>query len=163
MRKVCTKCKVEQNLEAGFSRAANKKDGYSSQCKACKKEYALLNPRTRTENDAARERIRGLMRYYNMTLEEYETMWNNQEGLCAICERPERATTKAGAVRLLAVDHDHRCCPGRNSCGQCIRALLCTDCNQSMGKAGDSPKRLRAMADYIESYGGTDPDDVTAW
>jgi hypothetical protein len=50
---------------------------------------------------------------------------------------------------LLVVDHDHRCCPGDKSCGQCVRGLLCQNCNAAAGMVGDDPSRARALADYL--------------
>lgn len=38
--KICSKCKVEKNLDA-FSKRATSKDGYRSQCKECNKQYYL--------------------------------------------------------------------------------------------------------------------------
>jgi hypothetical protein len=26
-------------------------------------------------------------------------------------------------------DHDHECCPGRRSCGHCVRGVVCATCN----------------------------------
>jgi hypothetical protein len=31
------------------------------------------------------------------------------------------------------VDHDHRCCPGERSCGQCVRGLAHHACNRRLG------------------------------
>jgi hypothetical protein len=50
----------------------------------------------------------------------------------------------------LVVDHDHACCPGRKSCGKCVRGLLCNGCNAALGLAAEDPKVLRTLADYIE-------------
>lgn len=48
------------------------------------------------------------------------------------------------------VDHDHSCCPGQQSCGLCIRGVLCGGCNRGIGFFSDSPDRLRAAALYLE-------------
>jgi hypothetical protein len=71
---------------------------------------------------------------FGLTIEEYEKMVKDQEGLCAICRRPQ---TKA-----LAVDHDHRT--------KKIRGLLCDRCNLGLGQFQDQPERLRQAAHYIE-------------
>lgn len=89
-----------------------------------------------------------------MTLEAYEEMFRAQGGCCAICKRPEWRTTPKGAIIMLAVDHDHACCPGRESCGECVRALLCTDCNTAMGLMAENVIRMQRMIDYVTKYNG---------
>lgn len=82
---------------------------------------------------------------FNMTIEDFVALL--ARGKCDICG-------KSGEYRKgdLAIDHDHSCCPEpARSCGKCIRGLLCSQCNWAIGQAGDSPERLRAMADYLET------------
>lgn len=31
------------------------------------------------------------------------------------------------------IDHDHKCCPGGVSCGECIRGVICGRCNTGLG------------------------------
>lgn len=66
---------------------------------------------------------------YNITPERYDEMLEEQGGTCAICP----ATEAGNAGRRFSVDHDHACCPGPRSCGQCVRGLLCLRCNNSLG------------------------------
>jgi hypothetical protein len=49
----------------------------------------------------------------------------------------------------LVVDHDHNCCPGEKSCGQCVRGFLCTLCNSAAGMVLDDPATADALADYL--------------
>jgi hypothetical protein len=51
---------------------------------------------------------------------------------------------------VLSIDHDHACCPGRISCGKCIRGLLCNRCNRALGLLGDSIELLKKMIAYLE-------------
>jgi hypothetical protein len=86
---------------------------------------------------ARRERLQ----QYGLTLAEYESMVVYQNGVCAICRRPESEVLK-GNIKRLAVDHDHE--DGH------VRGLLCSSCNNMLGRSGDSPERLRSAADYLE-------------
>jgi hypothetical protein len=85
------------------------------------------------------------MRQYGITIDQYDAMLASQGGCCAIC----------GGVNpngnYLSVDHDHSCCPGKsNSCGRCVRALLCSRCNFILGNAEDNAALLRTAADYLD-------------
>lgn len=72
--------------------------------------------------------------YFSITLDDYEQTYAAQGGLCALCGNPETALDRTGLkVRKLAVDHDHRCCKGKRSCGKCARSLLCHSCNTKVG------------------------------
>jgi len=51
--------------------------------------------------------------------------------------------------KALAVDHNHACCPGRKSCGECVRGLLCSNCNKALGLVRDSVETLRNMIEYV--------------
>jgi hypothetical protein len=53
---------------------------------------------------------------------------------------------------LLAVDHDHGCCPGQRSCGKCVRGLVCRDCNAMLGLARDNADSLRRAASYLTDW-----------
>ena len=77
-----------------------------------------------------------------MTLEQYDALLSAQGGVCAICSRPP---TK----QFLAVDHDHACCPGSRTCGQCVRGLLCGHCNRQLGWV---EKWLAPLLAYINRY-----------
>lgn len=83
---------------------------------------------------------------YNITIEQYDALSDAQGGACAICRG-----VNANGYRL-SIDHDHACCPGGKSCGQCVRALLCAKCNFILGHANDDAARLRAAADYLDGH-----------
>ena len=74
----------------------------------------------------------------------YEDLFLIQDGKCAICFRPEKG-------RRLSIDHDHSCCPGERSCGECVRALLCGNCNRGIGFLRDDPDVCRSAARYLDS------------
>lgn len=64
---------------------------------------------------------------FNLTEDDYDALVDAFGGKCGIC-----GNAPAGD-RALAIDHDHSCCPGQKSCGQCVRGLLCTVCNLRFG------------------------------
>lgn len=87
--------------------------------------------------------VYGLKRFYGMSVEDYDALLASQGGGCAICH----GVNKSG--QRLAVDHDHACCPGKTSCGRCVRALLCANCNLGLGKFRDDPLLLAAAIEYL--------------
>ena len=80
-----------------------------------------------------------------VTPEWYEKKLAEQGGVCAICGRPPKSYR-------LAIDHDHKCCPGRFSCSKCVRGLLCPPCNRAVGVLIDNGDPQRAIK-YIEQFG----------
>ena len=140
-KKRCTKCGKEKILD-DFSdlgkhilakRSANSKQmGKRSHCKECRakhtKAYEKRVRRPRNYYPQADKRNQ-FKRHYGITPEEYQVMFDKQNGLCAICGKPETTTwqsgVKSGKVKLLAVDHDH--VTGK------VRGLLCQTCNIGLG------------------------------
>jgi len=111
-------------------------------CKACKKEQRFANRDAylarqreyqqgrRSEDPVAyRHSMRKSMlwSYYKLTVEDYDSLLDLQGGVCGGCGDPPAEN------KMLAVDHDHRCCPTKKSCGLCIRGLLCPQCNMAAG------------------------------
>ncbi|MET7815131.1 endonuclease domain-containing protein [Streptomyces sp. NPDC005395] len=90
------------------------------------------------------ERVR--LRHYNLTREFVDRLLLIQEGKCAICGTP------GSAEATMHIDHDHACCPGRRSCGACVRGLLCNRCNHhGLGWYEGLPPELRTF-DLLNSY-----------
>ena len=74
------------------------------------------------------QRVGKLMCTYKLTPEDLERMWEEQGGECGL---------KCGdslELKDTHVDHDHECCPGKKSCGQCVRMLLCQKCNVALSE-----------------------------
>jgi len=127
--KRCTKCGAWLP-DSEFAKSSHGTDGLRTECMACLK---------------ARYRRRSLRVRYNISVERYDEMLAAQDGKCAICD------TACTSGKFLAVDHDHSCCPtAAQSCGECIRGLICLNCNLAIGNMNDDPARLRAAADYLE-------------
>lgn len=94
------------------------------------------------------DRRANLKAKFGLSLEDYDRMLAEQGGTCAICP-----ATEAGGRHntFFAVDHDHACCPGKGSCGKCVRGLLCAKCNFALGQFDDDPDRLMAAVAYLLS------------
>ena len=89
-------------------------------------------------------RDKELRKKFGIGLVEYNEKLDRQTGVCAICERPE-TMERNGKELWLAVDHDHFT--------KANRELLCSQCNQALGKFEDRPTLLRRAADYLERHG----------
>jgi hypothetical protein len=83
-----------------------------------------------------------LRRKYGISENDYKNMFNKQNGLCAVCLKPETTLNNTKTrVKLLAVDHCHE----TNK----IRGLLCALCNQGLGKFKDNEDNLTRAINYL--------------
>lgn len=94
------------------------------------------------------ERDRQLMKTFGITQDQYDQMLKDQNGVCAICERPETSKGRTSKVKCLSVDHCH-------DTGK-IRGLLCFYCNTGIGKLGDSIERIEAALRYLKKHAKPD-------
>jgi len=75
---------------------------------------------------------------FRVRLAWFEAKLAEQGNCCATCDKPM-------GERRFAVDHDHTCCPGRKSCGKCVRGLVCDKCNLYLGML----EELMTKGDWI--------------
>jgi len=164
-QKTCSKCNGRKSV-SNFSIRKASPDGFDAWCKECRHSYYVsrrtLKTRKREENQCRKcwrtfdhdvptycldcRRALGSARNlskYGLTTDDYIQMELDRNGLCDICKKPEPYRKR------LSVDHDHSCCPGSESCGKCIRGLLCTRCNQALGMFDDSVDRLKRAIAYL--------------
>lgn len=106
--------------------------------RAKRKTYLKANPHI--------ERKARLKAKYNLTVEQYNQMLEDQNYACAICN------TQPEPGKNLSVDHDHSCCPGEKSCGRCVRKLLCFTCNSGLGMFKERVDLLEKGLDYLRSF-----------
>ena len=105
----CTKCNINKQ-DFDFYKDRKMLSGLKSWCKDCCNEL--------------RREIK-LKNSYGVSLEEYDELFKKQNGVCAVCKRPETAThSSSKAILRLAVDHNH-------TTGE-VRGLLCRTCNTKL-------------------------------
>lgn len=140
---VCSKCGANPR-ESPYERGI---DGLHAWCRQCLKSKSKsykksLDPAVRKQRD----RVQAL-RKRGLTLEQYDQMFQSQNGVCAICGQPEtRINYHSGEPVSLHVDHDH--VTGVN------RALLCGRCNTGIGMLQDSPTIAARAAEYLRHHHG---------
>jgi hypothetical protein len=77
-----------------------------------------------------------LRKHYKLTLEEYNILYKQQQGCCAICKKPFE--------KVPHIDHDHQ--TGK------VRGLLCALCNLGLGFFRDRPSLLQEASQYLEAH-----------
>jgi Recombination endonuclease VII len=123
------------------------RDAYGN-CKRCSTDRTATWRNAHPEQKAQHARRSLLKTQYNITEAAYDALFRRQNGVCAICGKPETRIQR-GTVMQLSVDHDHACCPGKRSCGKCVRGLLCNACNHGISKLRDDPVLLAAAIIYL--------------
>jgi len=142
-RAQCAQCRTRRLGEGKKWRAANLEKA---------RNYHKQNPERHKARAAAwrarnPERIKKILqnaklKRYGISFEQYTKRSVAQNGVCAICRKPETWIVK-GTLALLSVDHDHE--TGR------VRGLLCHSCNLGLGHFKDDALMLRAAANYLEA------------
>lgn len=116
--KLCIRC--DEHLPSdSFVRNKTCKDGLNGWCKSCSKDASLIKK-------------------YQITLDDYNKLLQNQQFKCAICE----TTNPAGPTNKFVVDHCHTT--------GIVRGLLCNHCNTGIGKLKDSYELLSKAANYVK-------------
>jgi hypothetical protein len=115
----CSCCgELKDKTEDNFHVSKKSKFGFRRMCKECHK---------------VAQRKRHLSNRYDLTVDEYDKMIDDQNGKCLIC----------GNAYKLYVDHDH-------STGK-VRGLLCDGCNRGIGFLQESKTNLLNSIKYLDS------------
>ena len=146
---VCREAKAIKRKEYQSSKSWEYRKTYLQRMRAERPEaYAELRRKNneikkrKFAENPERHRWSAIHKKYKLTKQMYLDMLEQQNGTCAICNQPPNRN-------YLAVDHDHNCCPGIKTCGNCVRGLLCSSCNSFLGRVKDNSGSLIA---YLEKY-----------
>ena len=158
MTKSCTSCGLEKTLEE-FRPKKRYALGRDSQCRPCvrlqDKARRARNPERQRVADRAhywrnpeprRQKSRGFrfaQKYWpgltaKQALEEWNRMFTEQEGKCAICKDS----------KPLDVDHNHAT--------GVVRSLLCNGCNTAFARVKERVATLENMIDYARRWNCAD-------
>src|SRR6516165_6460660 len=151
--KRCTRCR-EIWLLSEFYLHPRGRNGIDPECKDCSlklqrayqaenAEYFNAQRRQNRQKDPDQFWKHDLAKHH-ITPEQWYEIYAQQNYGCALCGVPDSGD------RRLSIDHDHACCLGEHSCGRCIRGLLCTNCNNGLGRFRDDFARLEAAIGYLK-------------
>lgn len=157
--RLCTGCNTEKSV-LDFSKNKTRKNGRNGHCKSCNKKYRgdnieylrKCNLEYKEKNKGSikekrpdyieknREKVREMLwrnklkQRYNLTPSQYKSIFELQNGKCAICDR----------VSPLSVDHCHQ--------SKKVRGLLCGSCNRGLGLFGESIESLKNAIVYLKKH-----------
>lgn len=131
----CSSCERFKPFDSFYQhgRRSQRKGQYLRECKSCFGKRVEAN---RKLNPQWNSKL--------LTREEFETQLQAQDNRCYLCRREQTHKARHGAIKRLAIDHDHLT--------GLLRKLLCDGCNTGLGNFQDDPELLRRAADYIEAH-----------
>lgn len=150
----CQECAKQNSRDQKLRERIARQEGQPRECQHCGADLPLQGARPGQWRKYCVDCSMDLklLKRFKITAKEKQALLDEQGGVCAVCGSSDPAG-KSG--KGWSVDHDHSCCDnesGKPTCGQCIRGILCNRCNRAMGLMADDPARLRAAADYLESF-----------
>ena len=114
-------------------------------CRVCGQGKNLTEFHTRKDTGKIRNECKTchadkqMQRNYGIDLSTYNRMFQEQGGVCKICNLPQKSTRND----RLAVDHCHE--TGK------VRGLLCDGCNRGIGLLKDDYRIIERAASYLRS------------
>ena len=139
MKRVCTECSRELDLSS-FTKDNRRKSGYGAKCRDCTEKRALRNyhkRRSKGPEEAERLRRNRLKSVYGISSEDYNDLFQKQNGCCVICGKHQNEFE-----RRLCVDHCHKT--------GIVRGLLCTKCNAGLGNFDEDFSRFEKAMLYLK-------------
>lgn len=103
---------------------------WGCRCDSCKKAGTVYN---RLVSGSVSEEI-------------FNTLLQRQDNCCYICNNKFDLSNQ----KEIHLDHDHRCCPSK-ACGNCVRAVLCRDCNVGLGRFREDHQVILNACRYLEN------------
>jgi Autographiviridae endonuclease VII len=153
LTKMCKTCRETKPLSLFYASRSNR-DGRESSCKQCKnqhrREYDHRLKESNRELYFQRKWRKYLYDTFHITPSQYMAMYDQQNGVCAICGKPETGANQYG-VKRLSIDHDHQ--TGK------IRSLLCDRCNGRLVYVENSSFVVRDL-EYLAFHNNTTALDV---
>jgi hypothetical protein len=147
MDKTCSKCKQSKPLTREFFHICrSNKDGFLAICKICKRSYdekyrsyySALRKKWFLKNPDAKKRS-FLRKRYGLSLEEWQRLFNEQNGCCKIC----------GTVMSESGNTSKSCCVDHCHATGKIRGLLCHSCNSAIGLLSENIETLKSAITYL--------------
>lgn len=153
--KTCNRCKQTKSLSEFYKRPDRGKNSVRSICKDCSKKHldSILDipyselPPDKKEKRRQIYRKSWLKRKYGMAVEDYEKMFQKQNGRCAICGS-ENSGGKHSSETFM-VDHCHK--------SEKVRGLLCNRCNLAIGVLSDDTWLIEKILQYVKAHTTTAP------
>jgi hypothetical protein len=150
--KRCPRCREVKQV-SDFRHEPSRPRGLAIYCRACDpiirrekyltrrqahNDYARRYQQERPEKRSAYTRRYALKKFYGITPEQWDQMYERQRGCCLLCG-------EAPARKRLHVDHCHET--------GLVRGLLCTSCNSGIALLRHDPELLTAAIAYLNGSG----------
>lgn len=147
--KLCPTCKTNKTIDCYSVYKIGKRKGHpAGSCKDCRN---ALHKNRKRKDPSIYERIEWpskLKRLYGITVDQYESILNDQNQVCAICQSKNSYSRKYKLIgpekTKFSVDHCH--VTGK------VRGLLCSRCNRALGLIGDNAESAQRMSEYLKKH-----------
>jgi hypothetical protein len=116
-----------------FLERKSRPNSYYAYCKQCQKRHAK-------EYHKRKGYEQSLIKKYGISLEDYNKMYDLQDGVCGICGLEQSVDFSD----RLFVDHCHTT--------GVVRGLLCHHCNTALGHFKDDPRLLNKASAYLMKH-----------